>query len=67
MEKDQTIQNLNQMLAVATGRLDVVAGMLAKEPLDDQEVRQVRRYAEKARDNVDQMIERHNNGEKVVE
>lgn len=55
------------MLAVATGRLDVVAGMLAKEPLDDQEVRQVRRYAEKARDNVDQMIERHNNGEKVVE
>jgi hypothetical protein len=67
MDDKQNIQNLNQMLAVATGRLDVVVGMLAKEPLSDYELRKVRQYAEKARDNVDQMIERHNKGERVVE
>jgi len=65
-ETELRIQNLNQMLATAAGRLDVVASMLEEDPLDAHALRAVRRYVTKARDNLDQMIERHNNGERAV-
>ena len=65
MDDKQTIQNLNQMLAVATGRLDVVHKML-ETAQDDHDLRKLKTYVNKAVANVDEMIERHNNGERVV-
>lgn len=66
-EQERILQNLNQLVAVAAGRIDVIDGMVNNiDTLDQYNLDKLRKYTGKARKNVDEMIERHNKGERVV-
>ena len=66
-EIDRLFKNLNQMVAVAAGRLDVINGMVNNmDTLDHYNLDKLQKYTSKSSRVVDEMIESHNKGERVV-
>ncbi len=71
-DKDK-IQNLNQIVAHAAGRLDVLHKILngVDDETSDITARQTlfeaKRFINKGKDNLDKMLERHSKGERCVE
>ena len=66
MDDKLTIQNLNQMLATATGRLDVIRLKLEHTSLDEHDIQQLSRYVTKSVKQLDDMMTRHAADKRVV-
>ena len=67
MDDQAKIKNLNQLVAVATGRIDVIYKMIEEGDVSQDNLSSLKAYVRKSKENIDEMVKRFSEGRNVVD
>ena len=67
MDDAAKIKNLNRMVAVAAGRIDVIYKMLEEGQVEQNNLYSLKVFVRKSKKSVDEMMKRYNEGKDVVD